>query len=213
MHCCIVLSPFISLHLCCIFSKRREQGRERQREGGSKIKRVKDVCRWCAFWRHAKCATTNNNNKMQKISTTNKKKEEEEEKNKGLCITFRKRKIDYSTLYYASITVCVTHSLISHTLSPSLFALTLRISAGNPSLAAATTTNKRRRHPQNNQRRQQECRSKGGSSCEPCRVCVRVCVCVSVRDYIDFSIKSLPRLVNWFFRSYIIHACVLCVCM
>lgn len=121
MHCCIVLSPFISLHLCCIFSKRREQeGGEREREAGSKIKRVKDVWRWCAFWRHAKCATTNNNNKMQKISTTNKKKEGEGEKNKGLCITFRKRKIDYSTLYYASITVCVTHSLILHTHTLSL---------------------------------------------------------------------------------------------
>lgn len=180
MQCTVVLSPFISLHLCCIFSKRREQrgGRERERKAGSKIKRVKDVWRWCAFWRHAKCATTNNNNKMQKISTTNKKKEGEGEKNKGLCITFRKRKIDYSTLYYASITVCVTHSLILHTHSSSLFTLVLRISASNPSLAAATTTNQRRRHPQNKRRRQQECRSKGGSSCEPCRACVRVCVCM-----------------------------------
>lgn len=150
---------------------------------------------------------------MQKISTTNKKKEGEGEKNKGLCITFRKRKIDYSTLYYASITVCVTHSLILHTHTLSLFTLVLRISASNPSLATATTTNQRRRHPQNKRRRQQECRSKGGSSCEPCRVCVRVCVCVSVCGYIDFSIKSLPRLVNWFFRSYIIHACILSVCM
>lgn len=110
---------------------------------------------------------------------------------------------------------CLRHTFthLTHTHSLSLFTLVLRISASNPSLAAATTTNQRRRHPQNKRRRQQECRSKGGSSCEPCHVCVRVCVCVSVCGYIDFSIKSLPRLVNWFFRSYIIHACILSVCM
>lgn len=154
---------------------------------------MKDVWRWCAFWRHAKCATTNNNNKMQKISTTNKKKEGEGEKNKGLCITFRKRKIDYSTLYYASITVCVTHSLILHTHSLSLFTLILRISASNPSLAAATTTNQRRRHPQNNKNAAQK---EARPVSRVVHVCGCVCVYVSVCGYIDFSIKSLPRLVN-----------------
>lgn len=118
---------------------------------------------------------------------------------------------------------CLRHTRSSHALFRSCLSHFTYFSAERDCLSQASKNNYRRRHPQN--KRQQWQAKAAATTTMPLKrrlvlwaalcVCVGVCVFMYMTERvcgcIDFSIKILPTLVNRFFRSYIIHACV-CVC-